>query len=428
LKTLLRILLVAAVAATLPASLLAQNITGTVTNKTTGKPSAGDDVVLIKLANGMQEADRTKTDARGRFTLPVDDQGMHLVRVSHAKVPYFQPVPPGTTKADVNVYESSDKVEGVTGAADVMRLQTVDNSLEVTELFAVDNNSAPARTQFGAKAFEVYLPAQAEITSGAAMGPGGMPLQASPVPTGEPGHFAFVFPIRPGETRFQIVYKVPYTGKFTFTPRISVPMQNLAIMLPKSMKFDPAPGTAFQPVNDDVNAQVFLIKDATVAQPLGFTASGTGTMPKDAAGGAGDTATAAAGAEGAATPTPAAADNRPGGGLGNPIDTPDPLHKYRWWILGGIAVLFGAGIAFAMRKPTAPVAQDAMNYGLAPANAAASRRETLLQTLKEELFTLETDRLEGRVSQEQYAQLKAALETVLRHALQRTAVSAGASK
>ena len=44
----------------------AETLTGTVTNKTTNKPAAGDEVVLIKLANGMEEAARTKADADSR--------------------------------------------------------------------------------------------------------------------------------------------------------------------------------------------------------------------------------------------------------------------------------------------------------------------------------------------------------------------------
>jgi hypothetical protein len=415
-----------------PAALTAQKITGTVTNQTNGKASAGDDVVLIKLAQGMQEADRTKTDARGHFTLPVDDTGMHLVRVTHDKVPYFHPVPPGTTTADVDVYDSAEKVTGITGEADVMRLQTNGGALEVTELFAIQNDSTPKRTQFGARAFELYLPAQAQITGGAALGPGGMPIQAQPVPLDTPGHYAFVFPIRPGETRFQVAYKLPYDGKFAFTPKLSIGMQNLAVMLPKSMQFKAGSGTAFQAVNDDVNAQVFLVKEASPAQSLAFTISGTGQMPPDAANGdnpaGGPNAAGPNESPSAQASAAAAADTRPGGGLGNPIDTPDPLNKYRWWILGGIGVLFIAGIAFAMRKPSAPAAEaDAISYAI-PTYAAASApsqpatptsNQPLLQTLKDELFTLETDRLEGRITEQQYAEVKAALETVLRHALQR---------
>src|SRR5690348_15995281 len=73
----------------LTTSSFAANITGSVTNKTVDKPSGGDDVVLLKLSEGMQEAARAKTDAQGRFTLPVpDDGGQHLVRVTHQGVNY----------------------------------------------------------------------------------------------------------------------------------------------------------------------------------------------------------------------------------------------------------------------------------------------------------------------------------------------------
>src|SRR5260370_15487994 len=44
-------------------------ITGTVHNQTTFKPSLGDDVILLRLGNGMEEETRTKTDAQGGFTL-----------------------------------------------------------------------------------------------------------------------------------------------------------------------------------------------------------------------------------------------------------------------------------------------------------------------------------------------------------------------
>jgi hypothetical protein len=44
---------------------------------------------------------------------------------------------------------------------------------------------------------------------------------------------------------------------------------------------------------------------------------------------------------------------------------------------------------------------------------------SLLTALKEELFALETDRLEGKLSEPEYAEQKAALEQVLRRALAR---------
>ena len=81
----------------------AQNITGTVTNGTTGKPAAGDEVTLLSLSQGMQEIGTTKTDAQGKFSFPAPaDQAPHMVRVTHGGVNYFPqggPLMPGATTA-----------------------------------------------------------------------------------------------------------------------------------------------------------------------------------------------------------------------------------------------------------------------------------------------------------------------------------------
>lgn len=50
-----------------------------------------------------------------------------------------------------------------------------------------------------------------------------------------------------------------------------------------------------------------------------------------------------------------------------------------------------------------------------------------LAALKEELFSLEADKLQGRVTDAEYAEQKAALEVVLRRALQRSEPAAEAS-
>ena len=75
----------------------AQTLTGTVKNATTGKPAAGDEVILLSLGQGMEEAGRTKADAKGNFSFKLDNaQGPHLVRVIHQEVTYHRMAPPGT--------------------------------------------------------------------------------------------------------------------------------------------------------------------------------------------------------------------------------------------------------------------------------------------------------------------------------------------
>ena len=449
-------------ALTLPA--LAASITGTVTDRTTGKPAANDAVVLIAFGQGMQEAARTTTDAQGRYTLDVPEDtsgnpnaGMHLVRVTHEKAAYFQPAPPGTKSLDVDVYDVAATVKGVSTEADVLRFETDQQGLHVIENYFVKNDSKPAMTQLSNKAFEIYLPEGAQIEGTAAMGPGGMPVASSPIPLPDKGHFAFIFPVRPGETRFQVSYHLPYSGSVKWTQRVALPTENVAVMLPKQMTFTPA-SSDFQPVPENVAAQTFVIKGVSPSKPVDFTITGTGSMPResqDAAAQGGPNSVGVAQGQGAGTgasPAPntpeagsaaAAADTRPGGGLGPPIDTPDPLNKYKAWILGGLAVALVVGAAFLLRgKPAAPGGAPAFSPqvdGAArqPALASTPVLQTqplpalhttpngtpqLLSALKDALFTLETDRLGGKLSEDEYAELKPALEVVLRWALLRSTV------
>ncbi|MEO6828437.1 MAG: carboxypeptidase regulatory-like domain-containing protein, partial [Acidobacteriaceae bacterium] len=55
-----------------------------------------------------------------------------------------------------------------------------------------------------------------------------------------------------------------------------------------------------------------------------------------------------------------------------------------------------------------------------PEKIPVDHRAVLLAALKDELFALETDRLEGRVTPEEYERQKGALEIVLKRALARS--------
>lgn len=401
----------------------ADSITGVVTNKTTNKPSAGDDVVLIRLAQGMQEASRTKTDAKGRFTLeiPNGDNQLHLVRVTHDKANYFRPAPPGTQSVEVEVFNAAAKVKGVSTEADVMHMETdaSGKALRVVENFFVKNESNPPLTQFSDRPFEFTLPDGAVVEGSAALAPGGMPVQASPVPLSEPNHYAFIFPIRPGETRFQLSYRLPYSGSLKLSPRVMTPTDTVAIMMPKSMTFKPGASAPYVPVTEDTTAQTYVARNAQPSEALDFTVSGTGQMPRDTAAAATAGASGAADASGPAGAASAAAanDTRPGGGLGVPLDPEganDPWAKYKWWILGGLGLVMAVGAGIMLKNGPPQVAAPAV-----AGSGVAVGGDSLLTAMKEELFALETDRLQGKLTESEYVEQKAALEVVLRRALMR---------
>ena len=413
-------------ASAIPAN--ADSITGTVTNKTTNKAAVGDDVVLIRLSQGMQESTRTKTDSRGHFSLELPDQGVHLVRVTHDKANYFRPAPPGTKTVDIDVFNAAAKVEGIAGEASVMRLQTDESgkTLRVVQNFFVKNDSDPPKTLFSDRPFEFYLPAGAVVEGSAALGPGGMPVQASPVPLGDPNHFAFIFPIRPGETRFQITYHVPYSGSFQMTPRFVLPTDTVLVIMPKNMSFKAGPSAPYSSINDEVEAQTYVARGVSPSQPLAFTIGGTGQLPRDTQQAAtAGTGTGDANAPQGATTGTAATDTRPGGGLGNPIDpegTNDPWAKYKWWILGGLGLLLAAGAGVMLKRSpegSQPLQREQSGGAVTVPHGGS------MSALKEELFSLETDRLQGRLSEVEYQEHKVALEIVLRRVLARSSGAAG---
>ncbi len=393
-----------------------RTITGTVTDRTTGKLVAGDTVALIAFGQGMQVAAQTTTDAAGRYTLAVADDGMHLVRVSHQKAAYFQPAPPQAHTVDVDVYDVAPSVKGITTEADVLSMQTAGaGELRVSEDFFVRNSSEPAMTQLSDHAYEFFLPEGVKLQGTAAMGPGGMPVESTPVPLAGKGHYAFIFPVRPGETRFQVSYTLPYTGKdLHWTQREALPTENLVVLLPKSMKFTPG-GTEWQPVPANPDAQTFVRKGVAPQTPIAFSIDGVGELPREEQNAQGGGNTPGAGSPNSvATSGSMAADTRPGGGLGPPVDTPDPLNRYKPWLLGGLGVLLLGGAVWLMRAK--PASEGALEE-------PASRGRGLRPSLEQALLALEREHALGQLGEGEYVDSREALQRALHRALAREAAA-----
>jgi hypothetical protein len=405
----------------------AQTLTGTVTNGTTNKPATGDEVILINLTNGMDVAGSTKADASGKFSFKLTGPpGPHLIRAIHQGVTYHQIAPPGTNSVDVNVYDVATKVTGLSVTVDVLRFQTDNGTLQGVRTFAVNNNSSPAKTQMNDHNFEFYLPANAKIEQVEARAPNGQPITTQATPQAEKNRYAIVFPLRPGETQFQLAFTLPYSGKITIDPKPLYPSEHFVVVLPKTMQFTAANPSGFQLVKDPSQGDNLMevARQAKPGQALSFTLRGTGTIvepPEEGAAGAPPEQQPAQGR-----------DNRPGGGLGAPIDAPDALQKYRWPILFGFAVLLAVGgWAVTKRQPavasspaaTSPSVARPSTSGAAASAVAptipASRSSMLLEALKEEIFQLEVEKKQGKITQEDYEKAKAALDQTLDRALKR---------
>jgi hypothetical protein len=454
LKSLAILALLAAILS-LASSAAAQTLTGTVTNATSNKPAAGDEVILINLTNGMDVAGSTKVDASGKFSFTLSGPaGPHLIRAVHQGVTYHQMAPPGVSSVDVNVYDVATKISGLSVTVDVLRFQTDNGTLQGVRTFAVNNNSAPPKTQMNDHNFEFFLPPNAKIEQVEARAPNGQPIAAQSSPQAEKNRYAVQFPLRPGETQFQIAFTVPYSGKITIDPKPIYPSEHFVVVAPKTMQFAAANPSGFESVKDPTQGDNLMevARQAKPGQALSFSLQGNGTIvepPEEGSVGAQREQSQAG------QPSAQARDNRPGGGLGAPIDAPDALQKYRWPILFGFAVLLAvggwvvtkrqplpAGAAISSTKsagnptervttprPSTPTSTPAsmatslpamtMSMGNSQSAAPASRSSMLLEALKEELFQLEVEKKQGKITPDEYERARSALDQTLERALKR---------
>lgn len=403
----------------------AQTLTGTVKNGTNNQPPAGDEVVIMTLTQGMAETGNTKTDGKGKFSLKLDDTNApHLVRITHQNVPYFRMVPPGTTSTEVEVFDVAKKLDAISVTADVMRLQAQSGQIQGIRIFAVDNTSTPPRTQMNDANFQFYLPEGAQIDQSMAMTAGGQPISSDAIPQKEKSCYAIAYPLRPGETQFQVVYHQPYSGSASIDPKLLYNAEHFVVLLPKTMQFTADPGVKYQAMEDprQSDAIVQIASKVVAGRALGFKISGTGTLAQ-----ANENQGAASPAEGQAESAASGRDARPGGGLGPPIDAPDPLEKYRWFILGGFAIVLGGGAIYLYERSHAGsavpdfVPSDVVSSpaGSVAAPKVASGPSDVLQVLKEELFRLELEHKQGRIPQADYEKAKAALDQTLQRAVKR---------
>jgi hypothetical protein len=335
-------------------------------NQTRGRFAAGNEVILLRLEQtsldqsslnqSMQAETRTKTDLQGSFTLNVRfPDKLHLVRVVHQGVNYDQRASAGDS-VSIAVFDAVSKVQGVTGSIEIIRIGTAGNHLHVSDMIEIRNDSSPPLTQAGERTFEAYLPAGAKIDSVLAAGPGRIAVLISAAPVaGEPGHYAVNFPLQPGATKFAFNYDLPYTDHATFRPKSTVPLQQLAVMIPPTMRFA-SRSPAFQVLRTGNDRyQVEAANPVNAGEGPGFEISGVGPLPALPAQAQSPPKLPIATQPISAHSAPASSRARAQGANG--LDTVAAsdifawLSRVPWWVLGVSACMIGLSVFLLWRRP-----------------------------------------------------------------------------
>lgn len=192
----------------LPSVLLA--IDGTVVNQTTGKPQPNVILSLIQPGQGgMQTLGSTKSGADGKFAFTQSPgDGPALIQALYAGVTYTKMLQPGAApNVEVPVFDSSSKPDGTKLDQHIILVQPGDSNLQVNELFMVRNTGKLTYNDPARGTLRFSLPEGHGEVSVRVSGPGGMPV-GRPATSAGGGLFKVDFPVKPGETRFDLSYEV----------------------------------------------------------------------------------------------------------------------------------------------------------------------------------------------------------------------------
>jgi hypothetical protein len=216
-------------------------VTGTVINKTTGKPQAGATVALNKLGQlGIEMIDQAKSGPDGSFTINQDIGGgvPYLIRTAFDGVTYNHMLPPGssTTGLTVEVYNSSKQPGTAKVSKHMVLFQPSGGQMTVNETYLFENSGQTAWNDPGIGTLHFFLPLaadgklQAEVT-----GPGSMPIGAPFAKTAKPEIWEIDYPVKPGETRFDLTYQVPYTEGAPYEGKIVTKDDNTYLIVPNGV-------------------------------------------------------------------------------------------------------------------------------------------------------------------------------------------------
>ena len=255
-------------------------VDGVIINGTTGQPEPNTTVLLIQPTQaGMQTLGTTKSDAQGKFSFDDNSaQGPRLIQAVFQGVQYNHMVPPGmpSTGLQIPVFASTNKAGTAKVTQHFIVLQPGEKEMTVSEglLYVGDPSLTYYDPVNGSVRF--YVPPEAKGLTSVTVNPaGGMPIQRPALKTKEPNVYKVDYPVRPGETRFDINYTMPTASPMVFSDKEIHPeaASNLVVPSGVTAKSDDLDLAGTEP---KTQASIYRIKNASFKVEV----QGTGLLPQ----------------------------------------------------------------------------------------------------------------------------------------------------
>jgi hypothetical protein len=428
----------------LAAAAHASTLSGTVINRTTGKPTPNIDLTLLSPTQGMRELGSSKSDAQGHFSITNDAIGAApiLVRATYHDVSYNTFAPPGRPNVEVEIYELSNDVKTVSIANHIIIFQPGSDKLIGAEEYIVRNASQPPEAYFRTEGnFEFTIPEKAKLQQVSTVNASGMSVQQASIEKGK-GRIAIAYPFRPGDTSIRLSYEMPYSASATTLKLSAVyPGVNTLVVVPPGVTIT---GDGLKPAGQEQGMFIFTHEPLAAKASFNVKLSGVAaSQAADASGGDGQSQ-----AQGG---MPQEGNSRTQ--TQDVQAVPGRMNEFKWPLLTLLLAGF-AGLAILLSRKKVVVVQGPDDELDAPASATAQKKSAKanaaapatartpapdesatsaaaavlassvasvnahvnanLETLKDEVFRLELRKQAGTISDEDYAREKTRVEKLLR--------------
>jgi len=195
-------------------------VDGTVVNATTGKPQASVIVSLLQPGSqGMQTLGSVKSDAEGKFTINKDvPPGPAILQAIYQGATYNLVLAPGgpTSGLHLKIYDSTSKPGIAKVSQHMILIEPSLSALEISETFLIENETTSTFQDPVKGSIEFYLPDAAnEKVNVTINSPGGMPIQRPAEKTKDKNVYKIAYPVKPGESRFDVTYSLPPSETFS---------------------------------------------------------------------------------------------------------------------------------------------------------------------------------------------------------------------
>ncbi|MGB7844375.1 MAG: hypothetical protein WBL63_02075, partial [Candidatus Acidiferrum sp.] len=316
----------------LAAAVHAGTLSGTVINRTTGKPAPNVDLDLLSPTAGMAELATAKSDAEGHFSVTKDSIGMApvLIRATYHDVSFNTFAPPGRPNVEVEIYDISKDPKTISVPSHVIIFQPQGDKVIGAEEYSVQNVSQPPAAFFRTEGnFDFAIPERGTLGQVSTTTTSGMAVTQASIDKGK-GRFAIAYPFRPGQTNVRLSYELPYSNNSaTLKLPATYAGAKLLVVVPPGVTVT---GDGLNSAGQEQGMMVYTHDPLPAKGVLSVNLSGVGS------------------------PLAASGQEQNAGQEGNSRQGPEVtaapsrLDDFKWYLFAGIGALFAMGAILLTRK------------------------------------------------------------------------------